>query len=137
QRLPSGPGAIAQGLQVPAGTEQLVEGTENSASTPLVVMRPILFRDSSVNQRLPSGPTVMPLDLTDAIGNSVTAPFGAIFAIALYSANHTLPSGPAVTAAQSVTGNSVMGDGAAPSAAPASVEALVTLSTARWEAAAP
>jgi hypothetical protein len=36
------------------------DGIGNSVITPDVVMRPILFPDSSVNQILPSGPAAMP-----------------------------------------------------------------------------
>ena len=53
--------------------------------TPAVVIRPILLRGDSVNQRLPSGPAVMPEGSLSAvgIGNSVTTPAGVMRPILL------------------------------------------------------
>lgn len=66
--------------------------------TPEVVQRPILFPFSSVNQRAPSGPTVMPHGAQAAVGTlySVTAPEVVILPILLplNSVNQRLPSGP-------------------------------------------
>ena len=58
QTLPSGPAAICAGLL-------LAVGIGNSVTTPLVVIRPILYVIAggkplfSVNQRLPSGPAAI------------------------------------------------------------------------------
>ena len=64
-----------------------------------VVIRPILLAPFSVNQRLPSGPAVMPKMPLLAVGieNSVTTPAVVIRPIwlALSSVNQRLPSGPA------------------------------------------
>src|SRR5205823_3889108 len=73
----------------------------NSVTTPLGVIRPILFTVYSVNQRLPSGPDAMsPDELPLGMRNSVTTPLGVmrpiLFGPLLSSANQTLPSGPAV-----------------------------------------
>jgi hypothetical protein len=59
------------------------EGSGNSVIVPAVVMRPILFPSSSVNQRLPSEPTVIPLGklVPVGIGNSVNATLGAGFGV--------------------------------------------------------
>src|SRR6266567_149486 len=61
---------------------------------------PMLFAFSSVNQRLPSGPVVIPRGslLLVGIGYSVMVPLGVIFPIlfVLYSVNQRLPSGPVV-----------------------------------------
>src|SRR4051794_23681637 len=69
-------------------------------------MRPIRPL-ASVNQRLPSGPAVIPTGWRStengpggAIGNSVTTPSGVIRPMRpglANSVNHKLPSGPAVT----------------------------------------
>ena len=84
--------------------------------TPDVVIRPIRFPMTSVNQRFPSGPTVMVSGWLFAFGrgNSVTTPAGVMRPIALQSssANHRFPSGP-VTMPSGVqselgSGNSVM-----------------------------
>ncbi len=50
--------------------------------SPTGVMRPILFAESSVNQRFPSGPDVIPLDARAASGNSVITPSGVTLPIA-------------------------------------------------------
>ena len=73
----------------------------NSVTAPLGVIRPIRSPNSSVNQRLPSGPAVIPTGLLPAVmpvANSVTAPAGVIRPIRLptCSVNQRLPSGPAV-----------------------------------------
>jgi hypothetical protein len=44
---------------IPVGSEPAVIPALNSVITPLVVMRPMRLPACSVNQRLPSGPTVM------------------------------------------------------------------------------
>jgi hypothetical protein len=44
---------------------------------PLGVMRPIALAPLSVNQRLPSGPAVMPKAVPEGTLNSVTAPAAA------------------------------------------------------------
>src|SRR5207249_1434341 len=70
----------------------------------------------SVNQRLPSGPVVMPKGklLAVGIGNSVTVPLGVIRPMLFpsFSVNQTLPSGPDVMPDDSLLavgrGNSVM-----------------------------
>src|SRR6478736_2319963 len=62
-------------------------------------MRPILLPANSVNQRLLSGPTAMPVGLLAAVGtpNSVMTPAGVMrpIALAVCSVNQRLPSGPA------------------------------------------
>ena len=72
----------------------------NSVTTPAGVMRPMPRRCSSVNQRLPSGPRVMPSGRLPGVmpaQNSVTTPAGVIRPMRPpSSANQTLPSGPAV-----------------------------------------
>src|SRR5512135_6752 len=65
------------------------------------VTRPILLPFCSVNQRLPSGPAVIPVGPLLAVGsgpNSVMMPAGVIRPILLpfCSVNQRLPSGPAV-----------------------------------------
>jgi hypothetical protein len=71
-------------------------GTGNSVTTPEVIL-PILFPAYSVNQRLPSGPVVIPNGWLPAVGtrNSVGAP-PSVRPILLprASVNQTLPSGP-------------------------------------------
>src|SRR6266851_3522627 len=63
-------------------------------------MRPMLFPKDKVNQRLPSGPAVMPKGplLFGETWNSVMLPLGVMRPMmpTLYSVNHRLPSGPAV-----------------------------------------
>ena len=51
-------------------------GTENSVIMPPVVTLPILFPSYSLNQRLPSGPDVIPMgsELVVGSGNSVIMP---------------------------------------------------------------
>ena len=73
-------------------------GTGNSVIAPAGVMRPILPA-RSVNQRLPSGPTVMPSGVAFAvgIGNSATSVPVVVtlpILLPLYSVNQRLPSGP-------------------------------------------
>ena len=60
-----------------------VASSEYSVITPLVVIRPILPEPFSVNQRLPSGPAVIPQGKADAVGtaNSVIDPPGVTRAI--------------------------------------------------------
>src|SRR5579885_433410 len=106
QRLPSGPAVMSQGAL--SGRPSAL-GTANSVMVPLGVMRPILLppmqnpfesRAHSVNQRLPSGPAVMPKDPLLGVGraNSVMVPLGVMRPIWWpgYSVNQRLPSGPAV-----------------------------------------
>src|SRR5207253_2587900 len=66
---------------------------------PAGVIRPTWLPDNSTNQRLPSGPAVIPLGslLAVARGNSVMVPVGVIRPTLLpsISVNHRLPSGPA------------------------------------------
>src|SRR5260221_10283870 len=83
---------------------------------PLVVIRPMLFPVSSVNQRLPSGPVVMPPGSLGVVGtgNWVIAPLVVIRPILFPedSVNQTLPSGPRVMPKGALlgagSGNSVM-----------------------------
>src|SRR5262245_28209502 len=74
--------------------------TGNSVTTCVVgLIRPIL-PPLAVNQRLPSGPAVIPQGSLWGVGrlNSVTTPEGVIRPLRLAppSANQRLPSGPAV-----------------------------------------
>src|SRR5439155_905810 len=75
-------------------------GTRNSVMAPAGVIRPILLPESSVNQRLPSGPAVMLSGALPVVGtaNSVTVPVRVIRPILfpLSSVNQTFPSWPAV-----------------------------------------
>src|SRR3989454_1552325 len=75
--------------------------------SPVGVIRPTLLPQDSVNQRLPSGPAVMPSGLLLPLGgqlrlggrgNSVITPAGVIrpILLPLSSVNQRLPSGPAV-----------------------------------------
>src|SRR5438105_10249034 len=77
------------------------------------VMRPILLLPLSENQRLPSGPAVMPFKLAGLVGtvNDVTVPCGVMrpIRLPLNSVNHKFPSGPA--AIPSGEGVSVEGNG--------------------------
>jgi hypothetical protein len=63
----------------------------NSVTAPPGVIRPTLLAPASVNQRLPSGPSVIPEGrlLAVGIGYSVTAPAGVILPtlLPLYSVN--------------------------------------------------
>src|SRR5262249_44610449 len=100
----------------PPPREDVVSG--NWVRAPLGVMRPILV--ASVNQRLLSGPTVIPpkAKKDSGKGKTVTVPMGVIRPILLVvkpdTVNHRFPSGPAVRnwgdslAARPGTGNSVM-----------------------------
>src|SRR5881296_183562 len=67
---------------------------------PAKTSRPILLLLDSVNQRLSSAPTVMPMGPLRAVGTSnlVISPVGVICPILLpeASVNQRLPSGPAV-----------------------------------------
>src|SRR2546427_436020 len=71
------------------------------------VMRPILLPLTSVNQRLPSGPAVIPVRTLSAvgIGNSVIVPLGLMrpILLPLSSVNQRLPSGPAVIPYRTLT----------------------------------
>ena len=71
------------------------------STTPLVFMTPILLTPGSLNQRLPSGPTVMSCGMLSGDGraNCVTTPEGVTRAMASPSYSHiqTLPSGPSVS----------------------------------------
>src|SRR5260370_41719029 len=66
---------------------------------PFGLMRPILLLPSSVNQRLPSRPAVIPQGALPAVGmgNSVMMPLGLMRPILLPvpSVNQRLPLGPA------------------------------------------
>jgi hypothetical protein len=85
---------------------------------PAGVIRPILLPLSSANQRLPSGPGVMPLGSPimrvspPGTGNSVMTPAGVIRPMPGPAVNQRLPSGPAVMPWGPLlavgTGNSVM-----------------------------
>src|SRR5579871_1219060 len=93
-------------------------GVENSLICPAGVMRPILLvvqfplssNTHSVNQRLPSGPLVMPIALSPCgRGNSVSFPAGVMRPIWPFSPNQRLPSGPVVICVGSFgAANSVM-----------------------------
>ena len=69
-------------------------------TTPFVFMSAILLTPGSLNQRLPSGPTVMSCGRLSGCGraNCVTTPEGVTRAMASpsYSQTQTLPSGPSV-----------------------------------------
>ena len=71
------------------------------STTPLVSMTPILLTPGSLNQRLPSSPTVMSWGMLSGDGraNYVTTPEGVTRAMASpsYSQIQTLPSGPSVS----------------------------------------
>ena len=75
-------------------------GRGNSVMVPSVAMRPILWPLFSTNQRLPSGPSVMPSGEAAAVGtgNSVKTPAGVMRPILFLpcSVNQRLPSGPEV-----------------------------------------
>ena len=77
-------------------------GRVYSVIVPLVVILPILLPLYSVNQRLPSGPAVMPSGELEPVGivYSVNDPPVVTLPILLplYSVNHSLPSGPCVMA---------------------------------------
>src|SRR5437588_192668 len=79
---------------------ELLEASGNSVIFPLVVIRPILFRLSSVNQRLPSGPAVIPWGELCPVGteNSVIWPVGVMRPTWFFftCTNQRLPSGPRV-----------------------------------------
>src|SRR2546430_1940861 len=81
--------------------------TANSVMSPVGVIRPTLLPQDSVNQRLPSGPAVMPSGLLLPLGgqlrlggrgNSVITPAGVSRPKLLppFSVNQRLPSGPTV-----------------------------------------
>jgi len=104
QRLPSGPAVMPKG---PQNWNAQFLGKGNSVKLPAVVMRPILpsilllfplpLNTSSVNQRLPSGPAVMPSGRLPGTGNKVMLPLGVMRPIApALSVNQRLPSGPLV-----------------------------------------
>src|SRR4051794_21138943 len=65
-----------------------------------VVMRPILLPEASVNQRLPSGPAVMPAGLLLAVGIRIAEKLPLVvmrpMTFPSNSVNHRLPSEPAV-----------------------------------------
>src|SRR5262249_58742640 len=75
-------------------------GMGNSVTTPAVVMRPILLLFCSMNQRAPSGPTVIACGKLPAVGtgNCVMAPAVVIRPIWSLrpSVNQNAPSGPSV-----------------------------------------
>ena len=85
---------------MPAGLLFAV-GTTYSVNAPEVVTLATLFPMLSVNQRLPSGPAVIPKGALLAVGtaNSVAVPEGVMRPILLAadSVNHTIPSGPIPT----------------------------------------
>ena len=75
-------------------------GIGYSVKAPEVVTRPIWFLPFSVNQRAPSGPTVMSwgVELVVGGGNSVTTPVGVMRPILpVSSVNQRFPSGPSAT----------------------------------------
>ena len=82
---------------IPDGKEPLV-GTANSVIAPLVVMRPILPANVSVNHNAPSGPAVIPNKPALPVGTkySVTAQAVVLRPILLVpcSTNHRAPSDP-------------------------------------------
>ena len=71
-----------------------------SVMVPEGVILPILLAKYSVNQRLPSGPEVIPTESLFSVGRgySVMIPEGVILPILLpvFSGNHKLPSDPVV-----------------------------------------
>src|SRR5581483_2023548 len=76
-------------------------GMANPVIVPVGVMRPILSEpneDVSVNQRLPSGPAIIPLRELPCVGvaNPVTVPVGVMRSIldTFLSVNQRLPSDP-------------------------------------------
>src|SRR2546428_13363266 len=74
------------------------QASTTSPNTVPLVMRPILLPRSSVNQRLLSGPAVIPNGTPGVVsGNSAMAPVGVMRPILLLtsSVNQRLPSGPA------------------------------------------
>src|SRR2546422_8762662 len=90
--------------------------------SPVGVIRPTLLPQDSVNQRLPSGPAVMPSGLLLPLGgqlrlggrgNSVITPAGGIrpILLPLSSVNQRLPSGPAVMLSGPPTGVGLGGGG--------------------------
>src|SRR5215469_17911612 len=94
QRAPSGPWVISE------NSSFLLLGRANSVIVPVGVIRPIFALPGSVNQRLRSGPVVMPEGRLPGVGsgNSVMLPVGVILQIRLplISVNHRFPSGPGV-----------------------------------------
>ena len=73
----------------------MLVGTVNSlVMTPAVVIRPILLASLSANQRAPSGPAAIPVELPPLV-NSVITPAVVIRPILLPSVNQRAPSGPA------------------------------------------
>src|SRR5262249_6500789 len=79
----------------------LAVGTRNSANTPAVVTLPIRLAAlaDSVNHRLPSGPTVIPVGLLEVVGVGYSCtkwPEVEITPILfpVLSVNHRFPSGP-------------------------------------------
>ncbi len=89
--------------------------------TPAVVLFPIWLPSISVNQRLPSGPVVIPPGSEAAVGtgNSVTTPAVVIRPMLLptSSVNQRLPSGPAVISRAMLlaVGTGKLGEGLRPS----------------------
>src|SRR5260221_594880 len=75
-------------------------GRRKAGKLPAVVRRPMVSVGSAappVNQRLPSGPAVMPSSLLPGTGNKVMLPLGVMRPIVpALSVNQRLPSGPAV-----------------------------------------
>src|SRR5262252_1760571 len=94
QRAPSGPWVISE------NSSFLLLGRANSVIVPVGVIRPIFALPGSVNQRLRSGPVVMPEGRLPGVGsgNSVMLPVGVILPIRLplVSVNQRFPSGPGV-----------------------------------------
>ena len=94
QRLPSGPATMPLGL-LPGAMP-----TENSVTTPAVVIRPIRLPSYSVNQRLPSGPARCrrarhAADADRELGDHASVVIRPI-RLPSVSVNQRLPSGPAV-----------------------------------------
>jgi hypothetical protein len=98
QRFLSWPGVMGRGLFAPHGATR---ATAPAVVMPTMRLSPLAVVSRSVNQRLPSGPEVIPSESErePAVGNGVIAPAVVIsptlFAPpAVYSVNHRLPSGP-------------------------------------------
>src|SRR5258706_3726463 len=102
-RLPSGPATIDLSAIEKIGS---LEATGNSVIAPDIVTRPIFPPSASVNQRFPSGPTVMNDGLLAdvGIGNVARTPSVVMRPILLSPGrvNHRLPSGPAAIPASFV-----------------------------------
>src|SRR5690348_8120467 len=104
QRLPSGPTVIAPGPLLGVGVGNSVIAWVLGSIIPILLVRlshPVLVGwPGSVNQRLPSGPAVIPKGEPSVRGrgNSVIARVAGLMTPILptWSVNQRLPSGPAV-----------------------------------------